>query len=96
MASNRLMISLSKLQAPKAMKTVIQALSVFMKGLGNIITMVVVKAKIFDDQVNICVKVTLTSEIAIFMNAKIYSHAKSCYTLYHLVLNSQDATNLIR
>ena len=33
------------------MKTVIQALSVFMKGLGNIITMVVVKAKIFDDQV---------------------------------------------
>ena len=51
MASDMLMISLSKLQAPKSMKTVIQALSLFMKGLGNIITMVVVKAKIFDDQV---------------------------------------------
>lgn len=71
------------------MKSVLQALNVFMQGLGNIITMIVVKAKIFDDQVNICVQVALTSKIAIFMNTKIYPHAKSCYILCHLVLQSR-------
>ena len=53
---------LSKLQAPSSMKTVLQALNVVMQGLGNIITMIVVKAKIFDDQVDICEKIALLKD----------------------------------
>ena len=41
------------------MKSVLQALNVCMQGLGNIITMIVVKIKIFDDQVDICVLIAL-------------------------------------
>ena len=40
-----------KFQAPASMKTVLQAVNIAMTGFGNIITMIVVKAEIFDDQV---------------------------------------------
>ena len=38
------------------MKTVLQAVNTFMKGVGSFITMIVVKANVFEDQV----KTTMT------------------------------------
>ena len=48
------------------MKSVLQALKIFMKGVGNIITMIVVKIKVFDDQVDICVVIALQKTLEWF------------------------------
>ena len=39
------------------MKAVLQAINTFMRGLGSIFTMIVVKAKIFDNQVDFYINI---------------------------------------